>query len=162
MKTYVLDTSALITLRFSEPGMDTVRDVLHDVGKGRSRVLVSTLSQLELFYLTFRHAGKDKAYRTHLELKMLPVEFVSPDEEILLKAGEFKAECAFPLADALIAATAFQCQATLIHKDPEFDVLETRVAMLALPLKSKTPVPRSTVTLRDGTAKRLLDEDRGE
>lgn len=135
MKAYVLDTSAIMAMRLREPGMDVVKDVLRGVGKGHCRALASTLSQLEFFYLTYRHFGKDEAYRTHLELKMLPIEFLAPDEEILLKAGEFKAECAFSLADAIIAATASRHNATLIHKDPEFDSLEKRVTTQALPYK---------------------------
>jgi predicted nucleic acid-binding protein len=49
------------------------------------------------------------------------VVWVYPDEQTLLQAGKIKAAYRLSVADALIAAVAKLHQATLVHKDPEFE-----------------------------------------
>jgi predicted nucleic acid-binding protein len=39
------------------------------------------------------------------------------------------------LADAIIAAFAIQCNAVLVHKDPEFEALAGQMLLEALPYK---------------------------
>ena len=57
-------------------------------------------------------------------------------EPVLLKGGEFKANYQISLADSLIAAYAFVYDATLIHKDPEYEALKV-IKQIKLPYKSK-------------------------
>lgn len=135
MKSYVLDTSALQAFRDKEPGERAVGEILRNAAKRHCHVAVSCITQMELFYNEIRRKGLDDAHKMHLQLKMLPIEFITANEDLLLRAGEFKAEYAFSLADAIIAATAHQKGATLVHKDPEFEPLAGQVAMEALPYK---------------------------
>jgi ribonuclease VapC len=53
-----------------------------------------------------------------------------------LTAAQFKAEHRLSLADSLIAAFSHRYEATLLHKDPEFEALADRVNLEALPYKS--------------------------
>ena len=61
--------------------------------------------------------------------------WVLPDERDLLLGGRFKAFYWLSFADALIAAVACSCGATLVHKDLEFEALAGDLLLLALPYK---------------------------
>ena len=52
-----------------------------------------------------------------------------------LLAGELKAKHRLSVADAWIAALAQERNATLVHKDPEFEQVEATVKALKLPYK---------------------------
>jgi ribonuclease VapC len=53
----------------------------------------------------------------------------------LLTAARFKARHRLSLADALIAALAFQRRAILVHKYPEFEALAELIRQEVLPYK---------------------------
>jgi ribonuclease VapC len=53
-----------------------------------------------------------------------------------LLAGELKAKHRLSVADAWIAALARERNATLVHKDPEFEPVEDTLKMLKLPYKA--------------------------
>lgn len=73
-------------------------------------------------------------------LKQLPVTFINAmDEPTLLTASRIKARHQLSFADAIIAAIAFQQQAILLHKDPEYEMIGDQVSLEALPYKGKEP-----------------------
>ncbi len=45
------------------------------------------------------------------------------------------------MADSFIIATAMANNATLVHKDPEFEQVEDKVELLTLPYKPKKSKP---------------------
>jgi len=53
----------------------------------------------------------------------------------VLAAAALKARFRLSFADALIAAIASECGATLLHKDPEMDALAGLVDLESLPYK---------------------------
>lgn len=70
-------------------------------------------------------------------LKSIKAKYIAElTEPVLLRGGKFKAEYQISLADSIIAAYAFLYDATLVHKDPEFEVL-TMVDQVKLPYKPK-------------------------
>ena len=93
------------------------------------------MSFMEIFYLSWRREGKAVAHRTYLDLKMLPVKRIEASEAILLRASELKATYTLSVADSWIAATAEEHDATLVHKDPEFEALKKRLTLQSLPYK---------------------------
>ena len=58
-------------------------------------------------------------------------------EPVLLNGGAFKAEHRISLANSIIAAYAFLYDATLVHKEPEFEVL-TMIDQVKLLYKPKS------------------------
>jgi len=62
---------------------------------------------------------------------------IESSPELALIAGEFKAKYRISFADAWIAAIAKHLGAILVHKDPEFESVETEVRVLKLPYKTK-------------------------
>ena len=58
-------------------------------------------------------------------------------KELSLISGRLKAAYRLSFADAWIAATAIFYDATLVHKDPEFEQLQDKFKVLKLPYKEK-------------------------
>lgn len=134
MNTYLLDTSALLTLRYEEEGAGEVEKILREARKG-NECLISFMTSMEYFYSVWRGEGKTTALRAYLQLKMLPLKRIDLTESLLLLAGELKVTYPLSLADSWIAACAVDQQAILVHKDPEFEALRDRVRQKILPYK---------------------------
>ena len=136
MKTYVLDTSALLTLQLNESGSDTVQEILLLAKKHKTFVFTSFISWTEVYYITAQRAGKDRAMETLVQMKCLPIHRINPDENQILLAGNLKTDFPISLGDAYVAALAIQKKATLVHKDPEFETLRSKLSQQALPYKN--------------------------
>ncbi len=132
---FVLDTSALLSLRENEPGASEVEAILRQHGK-KGAVFISFMSIMELAYVLEQEQGESAARQGVLQLKQLPLEVVESDEPLGLAAARIKAGHKLSVADAWIAATAERLGATLVHKDPEFAPLEGLIRLKALPPKT--------------------------
>ena len=134
MKTdlFLPDTSAILTMMDSEEGADLVEDIL------RTReILLPALVLFEVYYKSIQYRGVETAELRYATLRSIRATHVSElTEPVLLKGGEFKANYQISLADSIIAAYAFVHNATLVHKDPEFEAL-TMVNQVKLPYKLK-------------------------
>jgi len=132
---YVLDTSAWLTLIEDEAGADIVESLLDKANQGIIEIVVSFMSCMEVFYITLQERDVDKA-RTRLNLMgSLPITRTESTESLALIAGRLKARCRLSVADAWIAALAQERGSVLLHKDPEFDQLEDTVVLQKLPYK---------------------------
>jgi predicted nucleic acid-binding protein len=135
---YVLDTSAIFTLTDQEVGADEVEDILNAARADECQIEICSISLMELSYMTLRELGEDKAVQLVALVKSWPITWVYPDEKLLLQAARLKAFYRLSLADALIAAVAKLHDATLVHKDPEFESLSEQVSLLTLPYKTSS------------------------
>ena len=134
-ETFVLDTSALLCLKENEPGASEVEALLRQQGK-KGAVFVSFMSVMELAYILKQEQGETAAHQGILQLKQLPVQIIESDEPLGLAAARIKAGHKLSVADAWIAATAERLGATLVHKDPEFELLAKLIRLKALPWKA--------------------------
>lgn len=129
---FLLDTSALMTLIEDEAGADRVEQII-----SQGRVVLPWPVLLELHYIARQEHGQAEADRRYALASKLTAQVLwGMDEPILLTAGRLKAEHRVSFADALIAAFALREGATLVHKDPEYDVLDGIVVMERLPYKA--------------------------
>jgi len=135
MKRYLLDTSALLTLRDDEPGAERVAEVLHQAARGKARCYGCFISLMEVLYRVWRDEDEATGRLAYQQCLALPIEWVRDSDALLLRAAEIKALYPLSLADAWIAACALEQGAVLLHKDPEFDALP--VAQETLPLKAR-------------------------
>ena len=131
----VLDTSALICLMKGEPGAAEVEEILRSRENSRS-VYISFMSTMEIAYVLEMEQGEAAARRAVGLIKQLSVHVVESDEELGQAAARIKAGYRLSVADAWIAATAERLNATLVHKDPEFESLAKLIRTKCLPLKS--------------------------
>ncbi len=123
MKRYVLDTSALLTLRDDEPGADTVAELLKKAQSTNIRCLGCFISLMEVLYRVWRDEGEAAGRLAYEQCLSLPIEWIHETSELLKRSGEIKATYPLSVADAWIAACALQEDAILIHKDPEFQAV---------------------------------------
>ncbi len=135
MKRYVLDTSALLTLRDDEPGADRVAEVLQLSANGKAHCYGCFISLMEVLYRVWRDEDEAAGRLAYQQCLALPMEWLRDNDALLLRAAELKALHPLSLADAWIAACALEHRAVLLHKDPEFHVLP--LEQESLPLKQK-------------------------
>lgn len=134
VETFVLDSSALLTLIEDEAGADRVEEVLR-----QHRAVLPWVALMEVYYVTKREQGQAEADRRHTLIKQMSAAIVwNADEPTILLAGDLKALLRLSFADALIAAIARQHGAVLLHKDPEFAPLASQQPVEALPFKAAT------------------------
>ena len=131
---FVLDTSAILALWNEEDGAATVEKILRDKRHQR-KIYISFMTFMECRYRLWKDQGRNAADEILRALSLLPVTRVDVDDKLLLTASELKAQHRISVADSWIIATAITRNATLVHKDPEFDALSNRVTMKALPYK---------------------------
>ena len=140
----VFDTSAFLTLTGEEPGADTVQKFITDALAGEKDLHASFVSLTEIEYITRQKEGEKIARERLADLKALPIQWHHSDDALCGEAAKLKAAHKISFADAFVAATALRIQATLVHKDPEFDALAGLLKLYGLPPKTGTPAPGKT------------------
>jgi predicted nucleic acid-binding protein len=121
MKSYVLDTSALLTLFKDEDGAQEVEEILEACSDGRSRAYLPFMSLMEFEYLTLRVKGREAVDGAIRMIQTWPVERIESYPEWGRKAAWVKSRFPLSVADAWNAALALIVDAELVHKDPEYD-----------------------------------------
>ena len=119
MPAFCLDTSAVLTLRDDEPGAERVAMVL----EGPDPCFACFITRMEVLYRVWKDEGERSGRLAYEQLQSLPIQWVDQTEPLLLEASRIKASHPLSVADAWIAATALLSQATLLHKDPEFEAI---------------------------------------
>ena len=135
--TYVLDTSALLTLIEDEAGADVVQNIMESAGSDNVRILVSFMSFMEVFYITLQKRDVEEAQTRVYLMESLPITRVESTASLSVTAARLKAKHRISVADAWIAALAVERNAVLIHKDPEFEQVEDELEVLKLPYKNR-------------------------
>lgn len=134
MKRYLLDTSALLTLRDEEEGAEQVADILQQARQQQAHCFACFLTLMEVFYRIWKDEGEQEGRLAYEQCRSLPLNWIHEDKALLEKAAEIKAKHQVSLADAWIGACAMLHDALLVHKDPEFEKLDC--AQILLPYKA--------------------------
>ncbi len=129
---YVFDTSALLTLWNDEEGANFIEHVL----RSNAHVYVSFMSYMESRYRLWKNAGKEESEEFLRYLELLPINRINITDPIFEKAVEIKATNSLSACDSWIIATAIATNSIIVHKDPEFEKVETIVKLKAVPHKS--------------------------
>ena len=133
---FLLDTSAFITLTDKEPGFERVQSLLKAGKRGEVELHASFVTLTEVRYILTYDRGEEKAARISTALRKFPVHWHHSDDALCDEAAKLKAAHKVSFADAFVAATAKRLDATLIHKDPEFDALAGVIKLHGLPPKT--------------------------
>jgi predicted nucleic acid-binding protein len=129
---YLLDTSAILAFSDGEEGAKEVEQILRKATAGQVRVLASSISLMELYYVALRGLGEDEAGKLIGLIKSWPLSWMGLPERLLLQAGKLKARYQMSVADAIIAATAKLNGAILVHKDQELESLSREVKLIKI------------------------------
>ena len=124
MKHYLVDTSALLTLRDDEPGAEDVVSVLKQAEAQKVKVFGCFMTLMEVLYRVWKDEDETAGKLAYNQCKSLPIVWIHEDEDLLEQAARIKAKYRVSLADAWIGACAVLQDARLIHKDPEFAALD--------------------------------------
>jgi predicted nucleic acid-binding protein len=131
-KGYLLDTSALLAYMEKEAGDERVKSILK-----AEKAFIPWTALAELYYITHRKNGEAVAEFRYAILKRTGAHIIwQADETILISVGRIKATHRVSFTDALIASYAIKYNAILVHKDPEYEALNDKVEMEALPYKN--------------------------
>ncbi|MBI5554294.1 MAG: PIN domain-containing protein [Elusimicrobia bacterium] len=148
-KNYLLDTSAIFVYTKSEEGSNKIEYLLSLGEKGTHTIYLSLISLMEIYYITWQSKNESLAKELIALVKALPLQLVELNEKIVLAAGRIKANHRLSVADAIIAATAIEKDAVLVHKDPEFESISEYIEILTLPYKTtKKDAPDHNLTRR--------------
>jgi predicted nucleic acid-binding protein len=117
----VLDTKPLIKLFAKEEGWETVQKILSEVEDEEIEATISVVTLTEIYYKYSQEKTPDLA-RTRTEQLRYAVYLrkLEIDEEVAVKAGEFKGKYSVSIADAFIAAAAYFEGSTIISDDADF------------------------------------------
>lgn len=132
---YVLDTSAFLAYFGDEDGADAIQNLFEKSEDGEIKIFASFVSYMEVFYVTYHDEGEESAKSRIDLMNRLAINRIDSNPKLGLLAGRFKANYKLSFADAWVAATAFELDAILVHKDPEFLELKDQIRMLELPYK---------------------------
>jgi ribonuclease VapC len=123
MNHYLLDTSALLTLRDDEPGADRVAELLSLSRRGQAQCSGCFMTLMEVLYRVWKDEGELAGRLAYEQCLSLPMSWMHETPELLERAAATKARFSLSLADAWISASADMSSAILVHKDPEFEAL---------------------------------------
>ena len=120
MKRYLLDTSALLTLRDDEDGADFIAGLMYKAQDKQCLCFACFLSLMEILYRVWKDENELAGRLAYEECQSLPIKWVHETKNLLEASAEIKARNKLSVVDAWVAASAFQEDAILVHKDPEF------------------------------------------
>ena len=130
MKTYVLDSSALMTFFEDRPGADKVEELLAEAADAKRPLAMSVVNWGEVYYSIWRARGEKAAAAKLQEIAQLPIQVFDVDIELANLAASLKAEHNLPYADCFAAALAQARKATLVTSDSDFKRVGTALKIL--------------------------------
>lgn len=143
----LLDTKPLIKLFAEEEGWEKVKEILSRIEAGELEAGISVVTLTEVHYKYLQEQRPDLAETRTEQLKYaLYLKKFAIDEEVAIKAGEFKGKYRVSIADAFIAASAFCEDAAVVSDDPDFQKIPDIEVLTETELHQKlhrhTPCPR--------------------
>jgi predicted nucleic acid-binding protein len=129
---FVLDTSAIMALLWDEEGASDVENIL----KSDDAVFVPFVALMEAEYKLLRRdpVGAEDVMQS---IRAWPVSIVESNPAWGHEAAVVKQDGGLSFADAWIASLAISKNVPLVHKDPEFDRVDT-LQHLRLPYKASS------------------------
>jgi ribonuclease VapC len=126
----VLDSYSLIAYFEGEAGKETVIDVFRSARDSGKDLFLSAVNWGEVFYITLREEGRERADEVAHLMSTLPIQIVPADLELAKQAAEFKATKKMSYADCFAAALAKVRKAELVTGDKEFRQVEGEVKVV--------------------------------
>ena len=117
----VLDSHSLIAYLENEDGADKMIELFRVARDFEKELLLSVVNWGEVYYITLREAGQERAEAVAHLISTLPIEIVPVDLELTKQAAEFKAFKRMSYGDCFAAALAKLRKAELVTGDSEFN-----------------------------------------
>jgi len=127
VKTYVLDSSALMAFFEDRPGADKVEELLAKAADAKAPLLMSVVNWGEVYYSVWRARGEKVADAKLHEIAQLPIRIVDADVNLTKLAASLRAQHNLPYADCFAAALARSRKAALVTSDKDFERVRSLV-----------------------------------
>ncbi|MCL0094427.1 type II toxin-antitoxin system VapC family toxin [Dehalococcoidales bacterium] len=124
MDRYILDAYAILAYLKDEAEANIITELLGRAKEGKAKVFINWVTMGEVYYITCRESNENLALAAIEMIKAWPVTLIACAEKEIITAAGIKANYTLSFADAIVAATAKQQDATIVTGDPEFKTLE--------------------------------------
>ncbi len=128
----VLDSYSLLAYLEGEAGSDKMIEIFRIARDSGRALLFSVVNWGEVYYITLREAGRERAEEVAHLISTLPVQIIPADLELTKQAAVFKSKHRMSYADCFAVALAKQRKAELVTGDKEFREVEGEVKILWL------------------------------
>jgi len=126
----VLDSHSLIAYLENETGVEKMIELLQVARDSGKNLLLSVVNWGEVYYITLREAGRERAEAVAHLISTLPIQVVPVELDLTKQAAEFKAFKRMSYGDCFAAALAKLRKAELVTGDEEFKQVEKEVKIL--------------------------------
>lgn len=126
----VLDSYSLIAYVEGEAGAEKMIELFRVARDSGRDMLLSVINWGEVYYVTLREAGCERAQQVVHLISTLPIEVVPVDLELTRRAAEFKSTKKMSYADCFSAALAKLRKAELVTGDKEFRQVDGELKIL--------------------------------
>ena len=131
-KRIVFDAHAILRWTQKESGYQKVKSLMVACREGSVSGYMNRINLGEVHYKTIRALGPEGAKDFMENFARLPITIVHPDEALIWKASELKAQYPVSYADCFAAATALIHNASVLTGDPEFKKLAKVISVDSL------------------------------
>jgi predicted nucleic acid-binding protein len=132
VKTYVFDASALFAFLEKRACASKIADLLKEAVRGRTEILMSALNYGEVYGVTLRKYGPERASATLGAIRPLPIRLLDVTPQAARRAADIKFRYKLHYLDSFAAALAVDHKATLVSSDSDFRNLGNTVSLLWL------------------------------
>ena len=126
----VLDSYSLIAYFDGEEGAEKMVEIIRSARDSGRSLLLSVINWGEVYYITLRESGRERADEMAHLISTLPIEIIPADLELTKQAAEFKAGLKMSYADCFAAALAKLHRAELVTGDEEFKQMQEEIKLL--------------------------------
>ena len=126
----VLDSYSLIAYFDGEEGAEKMVEIIRSARDSGRSLLLSVINWGEVYYITLRESGRERADEIAHLISTLPIEIIPADLELTKQAAEFKADLKMSYADCFAAALAKLHRAELVTGDEEFKQTQQEIKIL--------------------------------
>jgi ribonuclease VapC len=120
VKTFVLDSYALLAYFEGAPGAEKVQQLLEQAKDGKAALLMSVVNWGEVYYSLFRSKGSAQAEHSLLIVDQLPIKLIEVGRPFMHNVARLKASHAIALGDCFAAALAVEHGCSVMTGDKEF------------------------------------------
>ncbi len=128
----VLDAYSLLAYLEGEKGADQMIEIIKTARDQGRDLLLSVVNWGEVYYITLREAGRERAEAVAQLIETLPIRVVPVDMELIRQAAEYKAHRKMSYADCISAALAKLRKAELVTGDKDLKQVEGEIKILWL------------------------------
>ena len=128
----VLDSYSLLAYIEGEAGAEQMIEIFRVARDSGRSLFLSVMNWGEVYYITMREAGHERADEVAHLISTLPIQIVPADLDLTRQAAELKSKHRMSYADCFAAALAKSRKAELVTGDRDFRRVEGEVKILWL------------------------------